>query len=560
MADPGSGQQMTIQQALELGTSAHLAGQKQRAETIYRQILAADPAHPDALHQLGLLAIDAGNLPLAEQLISRAISSRADEPNYHSNLGFVRNSLHRYIEAAESCRRALQLAPNFADAMINLGNALSCIGQADEAVALIRRAILLRPDAAGAWNDLGTALQKADRWGEAIDAFQRAIQLNPSGAWTHLNLGTALLHERRTEEALAAYLRAVEIDPTSAVFISHAGTAFQALGKLAEAEQAYRKAIALDPKLGSAHFNLGMLQLLRGDFTNGWREYEWRIRAYEELDLIPQRFAQPAWEGADPRGKRILLHAEQGLGDTIHFARYATLLADRGAAVIVQCRAELVRLLRSLAGVSHVVSKTDPLPEFDLHCPLPSLPLRFETQLGTIPSIVPYLHAEPAAVERWKTRLTAHQADLKVGLAWAGSPKHLNDRNRSMALEDFSPLVMPGVMLVSLQKQTGTKPHAVPLVDYTDDLTDLAETAGLIANLDMVITVDTSIAHLVGALGKPVWVMLPFAPDWRWMLDRADSPWYPTMKFFRQRIAGDWKPVADQVAGELKNLLGQRKS
>lgn len=564
MADTGSGQRVTIQQALELATAAHLAGQAQQAETFYRQILAADPNQPDALHQLGILAINAGQFELAGQLIERAIAACPDEPAYHSNLGFARASLGRNLEAIESCRAALSLSPDFADAMVNLGNSLATVGAAAEAIDTLQRAILIRPGDATAWNALGSAFQKADRWDEAINAFHKAAELMPGFAWAHLNLGTALLHEASIAAAMESYERAVQLEPSNAIFVSYLGTALLAAGRMSAATEAYRRAILLDPNLGSAHFNLAMIQLLIGDYENGWKEYEWRFKAQSEIGLAPLTFPKPVWDGSRIAGKTILLHAEQGLGDTIHFARYAALVARQGANVILSCQPELVRIMKTLPCELRVVRSGDALPEFDLHCPLPSLPLRFGTRPETIPADVPYLHPGPADAARWKARL-AEFGSLKVGIVWAGSPKYQNDRHRSLALRDFAPLALSGVQFFSLQKgpaasQISGAPEGMSLTDWTDELTDFAESAALISNLDLVISVDTSTSHLAGALGKPTWVLLPFSPDWRWMLDRSDSPWYPTMKLFRQPEAGEWKPVIEQVARALQGSETQYRT
>jgi hypothetical protein len=302
--------------------------------------------------------------------------------------------------------------------------------------------------------------------------------------------------------------------------------------------------------------------LLKGDYERGLPDYELRLLVGASR---PRRFDRPAWDGSDPAGKTILLHAEQGLGDTIHFARYATLLARRGARVVLECQPPLKRLLRSLDGVGDVVAQGDLLPGFDLHRPLASMPLAFNTRLATIPADVPYLQAPADAVERLGRRLASSGGAFKVGIVWAGAAGHPNDRKRSVPLELLAPLAgIPNVKLFSLQKGPPAEqlkaPSAPPVEDLARELDDFADTAAAMHHLDLVVSVDTSAAHLAGALGRPVWTLLPFSPDWRWLLGRADSPWYPTMRLFRQPKLGAWRDLFGEVTSKLRDVVIHRAS
>jgi hypothetical protein len=332
------------------------------------------------------------------------------------------------------------------------------------------------------------------------------------------------------------------------------------MGRYEEAMPCLERAIGLRPDLAIIHWNRAIALLLEGRLTEGWAEAEWRF-AY--TPALRRDFPQPAWDGrSDLAGRTILLHAEQGLGDAIQFCRYAPMVAARGGGdrVVLECQPELAALLTTAPGVAQVVRRGDPLPPFELHCPLLSLPHRFGTTLATIPAAVPYLTPDPDKVRAWQSRLAADGPGRKVGLAWAGSPGHANDRQRSCRLSDFAPLAnVPGVTFYSLQlgptgEQATNPPPGLRLLDPTADLRNFADTAALVANLDLVISVDTAVVHLAGALAKPTWVLLPFNPDWRWLRDREDSPWYPTMRLFRQSERGNWKSTIERVASELREL------
>ncbi len=390
----------------------------------------------------------------------------------------------------------------------------------------------------------------------------RRIALEPSYAEAHSNLGNALASNGQFDDAIAAHRQAIALKPNYAEAHSNLGNALAGKGQLDSAIAAHRQAIALNPNLSEAHKNLALALLARNDFQEGWEEYEWRWKC-KELPF-PRDSAQPQWDGSSLEGRTILLHAEQGFGDAIQFIRYLPMVAQRGGKIIIACQGELQRLFQTMAEGCHIVVVGPSPPAFDFHCPLLSLPRAFATTLANIPNIVPYLQADAEDARRWQRRLADHCSIVKVGLVWAGKAAHKNDRNRSMKLARLAPLAQaPGVLFFSLQKgeaavEGKTPPASLELIDWTEELKDFADTAALIANLDLVIAVDTAVAHLAGAMGKPVWTLLPFVPDWRWMLERKDSPWYPSMRLFRQPSLGDWDSVVTRVAEALSLWIKER--
>ena len=464
----------------------------------------------------------------------------------------------RLGEAEAVYRRVLDQEPKNLDALNNLAVIFGQRGQIEEAVEFLQRVIAINPRHAPTHYNLGVAFEKLKRPQEAGAAYRKAVECQPAypAAWN--NLGILLAHEGRLEEAVATYQQALQYQPNHAEALTNLGNALMQLARPAEAIAACKRAVELMPNHPTAHFNLGLAMLLSGDLAHGWEEYEWR---WQRDDFPSRHLPQLLWDGSDISGRTLLLHTEQGFGDAIQFVRYAPLLAAKGARVIVECQPELESLLRSVDGVKQVIARGKPLPYFDAHLPMLSLPRVFATTLETIPTQIPYLAPDGQRVENWRQRLATDGVVFRVGLTWAGKASHKNDSNRSLALEALAPLAnLAGVTFYSLQKgeaasqishaQTTLKMH-----DVAGDLNDFADTAALISNLDLVIPVDTAAAHLAGALGKPVWTLLPFAPDWRWLLDRDDSPWYPSMRLFRQRTAGDWPEVIERLRTALEQTV-----
>ena len=405
--------------------------------------------------------------------------------------------------------------------------------------------------------DEGIVLGRQGRLDDAAAMFRHALAADPQHPRAYANLAVALERLGRLDESLAAARRAIELAPGDANPHHTLGKTLVKLNRLSEAIASLRRAVQLAPNDAEAHGSLAKALLLSGDFKHGWVEYEWRWKAPSFVE--PRRvFAQPQWTGvARLAGKTILLHHEQGFGDTIQFIRYVPMLAQRGADVIVQAPRELVELIRHMPAAPDVIPIGGSLPQFDFHIPLMSLPLAMNTTLKTIPAQVPYLAAAPKVAQVWAERVKNDGPGVRVGLAWAGRATHQDDLQRSMPLHKLAPLSSaPNVTFYSLQKwdpnhEVQNPPPGMRLIDAAPRLFDFSDSAALIANLDLVIAVDTAVAHLAGAMGKPVWLLLPFSPDFRWLLERSDSPWYPTMRLFRQPRPGDWDPVIAAVAQEL---------
>ena len=538
----------------------HAAGRRAEAEATCREILALDDQYFGAWHLLGILALHDGDPQAALTHIERAVELAPSRADCRNSLGFALRALNRDPEAETAFRKAIEFDPEFFEAHYQLGNICRQSRRNAEAEASYRRALALRPDHPQALNNLGAALGELRRFDEAAGLFRRAIEIRPGYAEAYINLGHALRASGHPAEAEAACRQALALAPGA--FAAHLtrGLALQDLGRLDEALESFRRAKPEDHDYPKAVASEGCLHLLRGNFAAGWEKYEarWRIG-----DLPPRDFAAAQWRGEAIEGKTILLHAEQGFGDTIQFLRYLPLVLARGAKVIVEVQKPLLSLTAGISGIS-CLARGEPLPAFDLHCPLLSLPLVFSTRLKTIPADVPYLAAPRERIAHWRERV-GDWPGLKVGIAWAGSPVHRNDVNRSIPLARLAPLLdVAQARWFSLQ--VGARAanlaavSAEKVIDLSAELGDFAETAAAIANLDLVITVDTAVAHLAGALGKPVWTMLPFAPDWRWLLERSDSPWYPTMRLFRQARAGDWDGVVGDVRRALQERVGRGTS
>jgi Flp pilus assembly protein TadD len=546
----------TVPEAFALALSHHQAGNLQQAEQLYLQILQVEPQHVNALHLLGLIVHSAGRHNLAVDYMTRALQLAPHFVEAHSNLGIVLAAQGMFDEAVASYRQALLLRPDYAEAHNNLAIALVATGKLEEAVASYRQALDLRPDIAEVHNNLGIALAALGKPEEAAASYRQSLHLKPDYAEAHNNLGVAIASRGKLEEAIASYHQAICLKPEYAEAHHNLGVALKELGNLHEAVARYQAAIRLKPDYADAHHALGMAWLQMGDFESGWPEYEWRARC--KGSGMPS-FWQPRWDGYPLAGQTILLHAEQGLGDTLQFIRFAPLVRERGLSVLVLCPESLVRLLASCPGIDRVLTG-DSLPRFDVHAPLLSVPGILGTSLATVPSPVPYLHADAELTNHWRHELSKYST-FKIGIAWQGNPRHSNDRNRSFPLVHLAPLAqLEGASLFSLQQGPGTEQLSAvndrfPVTDLCSKFNNFMDTAAVVQNLDLVITADTAIAHLAGALGVPVWVALPCAPDWRWMLDREDSPWYPSMRLFRQTQWGNWEEVFERMMGEVKTLL-----
>ncbi len=431
---------------------------------------------------------------------------------------------------------------------MNQGLALQGMKQHDKAVASFDRAISLAPDFAGAYNNRGISLHALSRYDEALASYDKAIALKSDDGGAYTNRGMTLHALNRYEESLASCEHAVAIASGNAVLHNNLGNALQEMGRFADALASYDRATAINPDYAEAHWNASVVRLMTGDFERGWTQGEWRWKN-PALGKRPRHFKQPLWQGEPIEGKTILLYGEQGMGDVIQFCRYAPLVAARGAKVIVEVDPPLKQLLAELDGVSHCIARHEPCPGFDLQCPMLSLPLAFGTRIGTIPAATPYLHAPHA--RDWEAQLGPRDRP-RIGLAWSGNPHHVHDRKRSVPLSAFLPLLDVNAAFVSLQKDLRAPDEAIlkkraDILNFGPSLESFADTAALMSCLDLVISVDTSVVHLAGALAKPVWVLVPFLPDWRWLLERSDNPWYPTARLFRQTSSRDWHQVVVRV-------------
>ena len=519
-AAPPNATFMPLGEALMYAERCRNDGQLMQAEAVCRQILQVQPNMAEAEHLLGLIAHQNGKLADAIEHVRRAASLAPQVALFHANLGEMLRLAGRPKLAAEAARRALAIEPTMPAALSNLGVALYELKDYEGAARAQRKAIAAKGDFAEAHSNLGNALHAMRRFDEAIAAYRRAIELNPNYADAWANLGTTLHHSGSFEDGIAVL----------------------------------RRAIALAPHHANARSGLGILLLMRGDLAEGWEEYEWRLRSTERKG---RKFPELPWQGESLAGKHIYVEAEQGFGDTLQFARYIPLLAARGASVTLRVHQQLVALLReSLPGVTVIGDRGDPAP-YQCDAVLLSLPRLFKTRLETIPAEVPYLRAPAAAVQRWNKRL-AKMKGFRVGVVWAGNPDHVNDTRRSVALPLFAPLfAVRGTSFASLQygnriADLKKLKRKTPIEELGSKLQDFDDTAAAVTALDLVITVDTSVAHVAGALGKPVWVILPWVTDWRWLLDREDNPWYPTMRLFRQGKGEAVAAVIDRVAKELK--------
>jgi tetratricopeptide (TPR) repeat protein len=508
------------------GIALHQKGQLAQAQMIYRQVLATHPRHFDALHLLGVIAAQTRKPQQALALFEQAIA----------------------------------INPRSAVAHGNRGLALQAVGRWDDALASYDQAIKIKADYVEAYMQRGVVLKVLGRLNEALASYDRAIQIKGDSAEAYSNRGVTLKELGRLDEALASYDHAIRLSADSAVTYNNRGLTLQALKRFDEALASYGEAIRLKPDFADAHWNLSCCRLLLGDFNRGWEGYEWRWK--QDTSLSPKRvFPQPLWLGnASLHGRTILLHSEQGLGDSLQFCRYARLVSELGARVILDVQRPLLDLLQTLAGPSQVVATGSALPAFDYQCPLLSLPLAFKTDLGTMPAVHSYLASTPAKVAEWEVKLGAATRP-RIGLVWSGSRINANGHKRSIALSELVQHLPPQYQYVSLQKEVKDADRETlylhtEILHLGEQLNDFADTAALCELMDLIVSVDTSVAHLAGAMGKPVWILLPFLPDWRWLLDRDDSPWYPSARLFRQSKAGDWTDVMERVRAALVQRSG----
>lgn len=549
-----------------LGDAYRSVGQLEQALQTFDRAVAVDEKHCAAHNNRGLTLRGLGRHEEALCSFDRAIALNPSYAIGYCNRGAVLRDLTRPLDAVASLRKALAINPKLVDAHVYLGNALADQDRFEEALAAYRTAIALAPGKGAAYKALSTLCIRLNMLEEACVALEKLADIEPQNSECLTDLGTVRRNLYRTDDALAAFDRALAIAPDSPLVNNNRAIVLLDQNRLQPAMAALERTIELAPDFADAHWNMGLVNLLAGNLATGWEKFEWRKKQQNSL-LAHRRYAQPEWLGNfDIRGKRLLVYWEQGLGDTLQFCRYAKPLSETGAKVFLLVQAPLKKLLASLPYPVEIIAEGEALPEFDAHCAMMSLPHAFRTELPTIPTETPYLFADSSLQARWSDRL-GEPKKFRVGLVWSGDPrKHQQsanrvDRVRSMSFATLSPLLdLPGIEFVSLQKgeeavsQLRSHPRRQAVIDWTDELHDFVDTAALMANLDLVIAVDTSIVHLAGALDKPVWVLNRFNTCWRWLLDRADSPWYPSARIFRQSSLGRWDDVLQSVKRELASL------
>lgn len=531
--------------------SAHRGGEYASAVAGYRHALSVAPGHIDARGNLGVAYQAMGRLDDAVECYRTALASRPDLAPLWLNLGAALKEMGHLGAAQEALRRAIEREPESSLAYLNLGNVQRADGRPEDALEAYERAHAIAPDQAAPLSNRGLAQKDLGQYEDARASFEAALLRAPEDAEVHFNLGNTLRTAGRLADAEVALRHAIEFAPGHAAARSNLGMCLRDQGKLDAGIEAFDGALRITPDYADAQWNRALTLLLGGNYKQGWPAYEWRFKA---TGLKPRQLLRPQWEGAPLEGRTVLLHAEQGLGDTLQFVRFAHDVRARGGRVVIECQAPLVTLLR---GASDVAAEVLPcgadLPHFDLHAPLMSLPAILG--MDHIPAQAPYLKPPREDASSFDSFLETPRGIRRVAIAWAGNAQHENDRNRSCAPHHFAALAhAPSITLFSLQKNA--RAEALEKIgavrDIAPALEDFADTARVLARLDLVITVDTALAHLAGAMGRPVWLLLPFAPDWRWGLGQGTTPWYSSMRLFRQSAPGDWKGVIGRVTGALE--------
>ncbi len=589
----GNTVEMTTADSFTQALEYHRVGDLAEAERLYREVLWTDPGYHAALHGIGVIALQRGTPDIAAAYFGTAVRLEPTIAAYQGNLGLALRNLGRQDEAEICLRLALALSGGTADACVNLGNALFDRNNASEARELYERALARDPTRIEALNGLGNALAQLQRFEEAEGFYRDAMSVDPKAPEAYNNLGNLLFRWHRFAEAADMFAQALALDPNYAHAHNNMGNALQELGRFEEAEQSYRTAIRLNPRYARALFNLGALlshldrleesqycteqatllaptdwevfgtlgntHLLSGRFDQGWRHLRYGARG-----KIGRLYNETEWTGQPTGSARLLIHAEEGIGDTIQFCRFLALVPPE-TRVVLAVQEPLVSLMACLPNLEMVVTAGRLIPKFDLQCSLLDLPQIFKTTLETIPATVPYLSVPAERVAAWRARV-ATLPGLRVGLVWAGNPEYGADRRRSIQLERLIPILQTqGASFVSLQvgaaaAQTASLPPHVTLHDWSADLTDFQETAALIEALDLVIGVDTAVIHLAGALAKPVWLLNRSDTCWRWMLNRDDSPWYPTLRLFRQRLHSDWQQPIEDLEAALSRHIAENSA
>lgn len=545
--------QHRLLQLIQRGIELHRQGKLPEARQMYESAIKINPRHNDLLYLLGSLYGQEGNYPRSVEFLAQAVKATPSNALAWINYGNALRKTGDLHAAVASYDKAIRIDPGLADAHYNRGNAFQDLQQLEAALASFDKAIDIDPHLAQAHSNRSVALLQLNQPEAALASCDQAIRIAPGFAAAHSNRGNALAKLNRFAEAIASYDRAIAISPDFASAYSNRGAALRELKQVDQALASCDKAIRIAADHVDAHWNKSLVALLAGDFANGWQLYEWRWKR-SDPKTRPRNFPRPLWLGReDIKGKTILLHSEQGLGDTLQFCRYVSMVKALGASVILNVPRALLGLLENLEGVDALFEEGSAMPDFDYHCPLLSLPLAFQTTAPSIPRQPAHIHNRRDKVRHWEHRLGA-PVKKRIGFAWSGSATHDNDHNRSIPLEQIIPFLSKDIEYICLQNDVRPADRDAlqrsAIRYFGNELRDFTDTAALCTLVDLVVSVDTSVAHLAGTLGKQTWVLLPYVPDWRWLLDRDDTPWYSTMRLYRQNADRKWTSVLTKVAGD----------
>jgi len=544
---------LSPEQLLQKSQSLQEAGRFEEAALGFEKLQKLYPKFPPILNSLGIVYLQLGKTKEGCKLLEKSLEIDSKQPIAFLNLGVALRSTNKRPEALNVFERAIKLFPSSFEILNNLGITLHGLAKYHEAINIYQRAIKIKPEVPDAFNNLGISQLALRQFEDAISTFKEALKLKPNNPEILNNLGFSLYKLNKFQESIDCFTQAISMNKLYADAYSNRGLSYQAIQKIKEALSDYDECIKLEPNHANNYWNKSLLKLLIGEFDEGWVLYEWRWKSFAKNAV--RYFSKPLWLGQTSlKNKTIFIYPEQGYGDYIQFIRYIPLLKNLGAEIILEVRPALVDLISSTYPELKIVESGNKPQQFDYQCPVMSLPLALKNYFSGIPNSTPYLSVRPEKIGEWADNL-GRKTITRIGLVWSGSSEHQNDHNRSLRLEELSPLLALPFEFHSLQKEYknndlenikkfSIKPHA-------DRLNDFADTAALIESLDLIITVDTSVAHLAGSLNKKVWIMLPSNPDWRWMLNTSDSPWYPSARLFRQNKNGDWTNVVKQIADEL---------
>jgi Flp pilus assembly protein TadD len=536
------------------------AGKLSEAEELLRAVLVADPTNNKARHLTGVILFRKKSYPEAIDFFQKTIRQDPTYAEAYNNYGILLNEIGDLETAAHLFEKAVALSSKNVNFMINYSSTLRELGRWEDALRWLTRARRLEPKSVEALLQTGAVLRRSGNFQAAEQMFRTALKKFPESAEVHNGLGNVCADILRFDEAMTFFQRAIELKPDYIDAYNNLALVFEFTGQLDTARTIYRRVLSIDAEQPESHLGIASTLFLEGRYEEAWHEYEWRWRMKGYRNNV-RSYRQPLWDGRTGKRQTMYVFAEQGFGDTLQFVRYLPLVADRGFSVVLECHPSLHRLVSGMKGVTRVVSPGSGFHEFDTYCPLLSLPGIFQTSLTTIPATVPYLSVSKGLDQKWAERIGARGHSTRIGLVWSGNPTYIRDRLRSIPLDMIAGLSdIPGMEFYNLHKDgpaadIETFGRGTTILNFSKEVNDFADTSAFIQHLDVIITIDSAVAHLAGALAKPVWTLLPFAPDWRWMLHRVDTPWYPTMRLFRQPEPGNWNSVINDVHIALLKLV-----